>query len=443
MKIHRATKRLLVLFVFLLGLDLAGLFRSEVAEELPQLPSFIAADVTQVSLSQGDARIEMERTGPRAFSLASPISQPADFGRVNAILSTLYAGVQMAVRVEQGNLEQYGLSGQSAVLVSVSGTEIAFSFVVGADSAGGTTFVRFPNDDVVYRARIGGRHKYDGSASAWRNHMVVDRPEEAVYQLHVQNEQGEAVHFSRTRQGADNTGKAEFGPWQWRQKTLSLDQVAVDDLLRSLTTMRAGDLLSADDAAGFDVPIATVRLALDATEEITLHFHVTEGGTFVQRTDQDIVYRVAGSITKPLLGSIRSWQDRTLMAFAPSELDAMVLRDTRLTTRIQRDPSTGELQITEPKGMDTDRRAALFTARKLAELRAESLVDISPLLAGFETGTTLTVALLDKRTLTVQIGSSVPQSTVPKLYVRAMSQPDRVGVLDAALVARMFKAWSR
>jgi hypothetical protein len=93
--------------------------------------------------------------------------------------------------------------------------------------------------------------------------------------------------------------------------------------------------------------------------------------------------------------------------------------------------------------MDTDRRAALFTARKLAELRAESLVDISPLLAGFETGTTLTVALLDKRTLTVQIGSSVPQSTVPKLYVRAMSQPDRVGVLDAALVARMFKAWSR
>ena len=91
MNFQRATKRLLGLFITLLVLDLFGIMRPVKDETLPELAAFVAAEVTQISLSQGDVRIVLERTGQRTFSLVSPISQPADFGRVNAITSTLYA----------------------------------------------------------------------------------------------------------------------------------------------------------------------------------------------------------------------------------------------------------------------------------------------------------------------------------------------------------------
>ena len=273
--------------------------------------------------------------------------------------------------------------------------------------------------------------------------MVVDRSAESVHQLQLQNPQGSFIDFTRSEQGVDATGKIGFTPWRWSQKDLVVDQVAVNELLRSLVTLRAGDLLSVDQLDGLGEPKAVVRLELEPKETITLAFYRSESGTFVKRADQEIVYRIANSVINPLLRTTASWQERTLMAFEPAELSTMVLRDTRMTTRIQRDPATGELQITAPQGMDTDRRAALFTVRKLSAFRAESLVDIAPQSAGFDTGTTVSVTLTNQRTQTIQIGSSVPQSAIPKMYVRSLSQPDRVGVVDAALVARMFKAWSR
>ena len=45
MNFQRATKRLLGLFVILLSLDLFGVLRPVIDESLPELPSFVAAEV--------------------------------------------------------------------------------------------------------------------------------------------------------------------------------------------------------------------------------------------------------------------------------------------------------------------------------------------------------------------------------------------------------------
>jgi hypothetical protein len=68
----------------------------------------------------------------------------------------------------------YGLSGGSEVSVEVEldgGRRIAL--LVGSDAGGGGTFVRFPDDERVYRARVGGRSLYARPPRALADRRVL------------------------------------------------------------------------------------------------------------------------------------------------------------------------------------------------------------------------------------------------------------------------------
>ncbi|MEQ1572434.1 MAG: DUF4340 domain-containing protein, partial [Myxococcota bacterium] len=173
------------------------------------LPGFDRARATGLRLGPVDAPTVIER-GPDGWRLRAPVEGLADPAELDAILAPLADGVFPEAEVAQGgDLEPYGLAGGSEVRVEVSGDDgPLLALLVGADAGGEGTFVRFADDDRVYRARIGGRGRYDRPARTLLDRRVVGcTPAEVV---HVAVPSGEASRVGGAWVGLDPVGTSEL-----------------------------------------------------------------------------------------------------------------------------------------------------------------------------------------------------------------------------------------
>ncbi len=427
MSAARRTWRLLALVAVLGAVDVAAhVVGPGVSEPLPELARVDPLEVARLQLSYGDTRIVMERGAGESWDVVAPYEHPADRASIVAILQSLRAGVKMDVRVEEGgDLEPYGLKNPAAILVEALAEDgrVLSAYYVGKDAAGGSTFVRFPEDDAVYRARVGGRHRYDKPVGAWRDHMVVGADPSGVYGVGLQGPTG-ALRFEREQAGVDRDGKTAWGPWTLKgEPGFAVDQVVLDDLAGGLSMLRAGEILSGSHPAGLDTPVATVELDLSTGELYTLVFGRTSTGAYVQRDGQDAIYRIAGIAVDRVSQPKEAFGDRTLSSYEEADL----------------------LRVTQPRNVSADLREAMYVARHLADLRADGMVPASPQEAGFPSGTRFVVTMVDGARHVVEVGKLVPGLPAGReaLFVRSAARPDRIGVLSAAEISRLRKAFAR
>src|SRR5690606_19215336 len=175
MKPHvRRTATLAGLAALLLAVDLGSRrLDLEAVDELPEVAAVAPEAAARIRLTEGDDRIVLEREG-ETWRMTAPGTHRADPEAVDALLQSLRRVVRLDVQVGRGDLETYGLTSPTALRVEVEdaeGTRLA-DFYVGHDVAGGTTYLRFPDDDAVFRARLGSRARFDRSAAAWRDHRI-------------------------------------------------------------------------------------------------------------------------------------------------------------------------------------------------------------------------------------------------------------------------------
>lgn len=214
MNLARSTRSLLVAVLVVGALDVGVRLSQRVGEqaEIGALPAFDAAAVDRIRVGRVDRMVVLERRGERWF-VAAPSEAPADGVAIRALLAELAPGVRPLARVDEEELDRYGLAGGSELAVSVEAAgRPLLSLTLGHDAPGGGTWLRWPGDDSVLRADVGGRGPFDRAPVAWRDPTIVDLDPEAIVAMRLENQRA-SVRVARQGAGwVSDAGWAVDGP---------------------------------------------------------------------------------------------------------------------------------------------------------------------------------------------------------------------------------------
>ena len=209
--IHTKTKALAVVFVMMLGLN--GIESQPIEREaLPQIEGISKDLMQRFELTQMGQKIRFEKQ-EGVWMIKAPFEAKADQARVKALLLQFRKPISMDVMLERGEEKQYGLDASNSIVVEIwsDGSEPIISFALGKDGTPGSSFVRLSNDDAVYRARVGGRRRYDFPHAEWKNQLIFDFAEPIVQKLEIQSA---ALKYSLERQEGVWT-MAPKPNWNW------------------------------------------------------------------------------------------------------------------------------------------------------------------------------------------------------------------------------------
>lgn len=356
--------------------------------DLPMLAVLPADQVHRIEITKGQLKkVVMEGELDGGFRVVSPYEGPADTLGLRPLLRALEDGVRMDLRIDEGNLEDYGVDDQNGILVELfsEGDEVPkVSFVVGHNVVGGSSFVRLKDSDMVYRAKVGGRHRYDREVSDWRDRMVLSWDVSIITDVELKRLDGEDLHFQRVPEGVLPDGTTKFSDWELvGDRGFSLDQKMVTAVARNLGVLRSGEVLSSDYDAGWDPPASEVTLRTLEGASVTLTFgqDALEMAAFVRLDSQGSVYRVGGSARAQTLSPQEAFRNRMMFDIAQSAIASVTLEDIegrRVLTSIE----DGLWEVTEPRNVDADVKQILFTVNTLRELRADGIVQVDLASAG-------------------------------------------------------------
>lgn len=410
--------------------------------ELPRLPPFQPLDPMRLTITHGDDRVVMERRGKEWF-VTAPFEAQADRQGVKAILGVLQRGVPMDVLVQHGEFDKYGFEGGDGIRVQIEGelTSIV-DFYLGADTTGDSSFVRFPGDDSVYRARVGGRARYDRVPVGWRDLRVAGLDPADVAKVTIERADGAFV-FTRTVEPGEN-GKADLGPWSMSPTppTFVLDQESAAQLADGLAKLRGGGLVDPPPTAP---PLVTATLETAAAGDLGAATVVELGrdaeGSWARRAGEPLVYRIADAMVERATAPVAMWADRQL--FAIPQAIRMSWLDQGIETVVEFDGKAWS--ATRPKGASVDPTEIGVLGRTVRGLRAEGVAAVSPADAGFPSKTRFTVVGEDGAVQVLEVGGVVPDRKpgTEARFVRTLSQPDRVCLASATAITRLQKFFGR
>ncbi len=452
MKLTRRSLALLLLALVLAVLNLWDGRDTVQVESLPSVPGVIPETVAVVQISTPIEKLRIERVSTEkgtpdfeSWKIVTPLQFPADAAQVRTLVRTFAAGLPMDAFVDSGNQEEYGVDDQNGLLVELfrAGEDVpAAAVVVGKTAAGPSTFVRLPGAEDVYRADVGGRARYARPAAEWRDKVAhtVDRARVAGLTL-VRG--AETLRFSRgPSTGADTDGNPVPGPWQLEGASFVTDTDTVDATIKTLATIRAGEIHNPDYQAGFDAPAAVATLTLDdgTARTVTLGGRRDEGASFVRVSGRDEVFRAAGVIGRVMTQPVEAFRDRRLLTFERDDVASVALSDAGLTVVLAQSDDGATWAITQPPNMDADQKQALFTVNTLATLRAAAI----PADDRFApTGARIEVRLRDGRTQAIELGQSERDADNRPLVRVRVAGKDGVYQLQEATLAELKKAFGR
>jgi hypothetical protein len=448
----RRSLALLVLAVFLAVLNLWDGRDTSVAATLPSLPGVLPDEVAVVQIHSPIEKLRIERVSTEKgtpdferWRIVTPLQFPADAAQIRTLLRTFAAGLSMDAEVDSGNHEDYGVDGQNGLNVELyrAGEDVpAVAFVAGKTAVGSSTFIRLMDSDMVYRADIGGRTRYARPAAEWRDKVATSmRVEDAESLTLVRG--AELLRFSRgPSTGVDKDGLPLPGPWQLEGAPFATDTDTVDTLLKTIGSIRAGEIHNPDYQAGFDAPaaVATVGLTGGDTLTVTLGGTVVQGASFVRVSGRDEVFRAAATVGRVLTQPVESFRDRRLLTFAREDVSAIAYVDAGLTVVLTQADDGASWAITQPPNMDADQRQALFTVNTLATLRAAAIPADSAFAA---TGARFEVRYRDGRRTTLDIGQSERDADNRPLVRVRVSGKDGVYQIQETLLGELRKAFGR
>ena len=310
---------------------------ARLAQQLPTIEALPRDEVTRIEISTAISTVVLDGVAiegaegvgedKRLWQLTAPITGEADQIAVRTLLNHFRKDVTLDVKVDEGNLEDYGLDANNGLIVELfrGGTEPALSFTVGFDGPGGTSFIRLSGDDAVYRARVGGRQRYEKKPADWRNRVLLGFQSAEAVQLVVQQEGVESLRLVRGPTGeaaADETPAA--GAWSLEPDPgYAPDQQAVGNLMASLGSMRAGEILGPDFSGGFAPPAAILEITLEdgAVRTLEVGTASTPDSAIVRVGGKDEVYRAPVPAIAAARLPASEFLDRQLFSFQRTDVD--------------------------------------------------------------------------------------------------------------------------
>ncbi len=422
----------------LLGALNAADLRDEVVagEALPSLPVVAPEAATRLTIGDQVNVLTIERGTPAdPWRIVAPLDYPADERLVGDFVKQVGRGVPMDLRLDEGNLEAYGVDDQHALRADVwaGGAEPVITVFVGNTAGPGASFVRLPGSDAVYRADVGSRARYERRAADWRDRAVLPLEREAVTAFTV-SRGSDVLTFSRGL----STGK-EPGPFRLEGAAFPTDAESIESMLRVLVKARASELHNASYDGGFEQPVATVSLrdTAGATHEVVLGSRSDDKATLLRVSGRDSVYRTSGQVFTLLTQPVSALRDRTMGAFDRAAVASMSWEEGGLTVTLAHDEAAGTWVVTQPENVDADQRAALDTVSTLASLRARAVADDGAFLPS---GTVATVTMRDGSTWTLSLGQVDEASGTVRARVGGRSE---VFLLDARQLVALRAGFGR
>ena len=375
MPLSRTTTVLLAVAALLAALLLIPSKRYAGQENLPVISSVDPDAVTRIALVKAGQTTVIERDGER-WHLLQPLQAEADASSLRTLVQTFAKDVPIDLRIDQGDLETYGLddSNNLSFELFTGGAEPAISMVLGIDLPGGSTVLRLPGSDDVYRARLGGRHRFDREATEWRNRQLLDMDPDQVVGISLDGPHGVQT-FTRDLLGITQAeGAVEHGPWLLADNPLfQVDQTTLSMLAGSMSRIRASELHAADFGGdAWDLPSASAEVVLaDGTTHRLQLIVAPDGLAALARVEgKPDVYRVAGTWLRRFQWGPLEFVDKTVLDFNRDLVDSVVLEEGPHRVRIQQDLGSKAWRVVEPVVMDADLRKVLYTVNALSDLRA-------------------------------------------------------------------------
>lgn len=450
MKPTPKTLALLVLAVVLAAFNLVGRGAGEV-ETLPELPAAPPDSVHRIEVSTPVQKLTLERVSRERgipdferWRIVQPLEFPADAAQIRSLLRTFGQGVAMEAKVDEGNLDQYGLDNENGLVVELFGNDPVpvVSFVVGKPAAGGSTFVRLPEDDAVYRADVGGRARWERPAADWRDKVALqfDRAQATTFTI---QRGGETLRFARGASIAtDKEGKPLPGPWAMDGAPFPIDDETVESVVRALSHLRAGDIHNPDYDAGFDAPAATATVALadGTTHTVVVGSRDVEGATFVKVDDRPEVFRTNAQVGRMLTSPLTAYRDRSLLTFERDDVETVSFTEGGITVVLAQEGEGNVWTVAQPPNMDADQKQAQAMINTLANLRAAGLAGDDR----FEpTGARFVVRYRDGRADTLEIGPTERDADDRPVVRVRVSGRDGVWHLKEATLTELKRAFGR
>ena len=329
-----------------------------IQDELPQLRSVSKDSFQRIELTQSGRKILFEKD-KEVWWIRSPIEAKADQARVKSLLLNFRKGIPMDVMVEKGNEEDYGLDASHSIVVELWTGEDrpALSFTLGNDSARGSSFVRLSGDDAVYRARMGGRHRYEHAVSDWKNRLLFDFREPELQSLQIVSPQlSYTLNRSDSQWGIDPSPSWELNQGQTRSQIARLGALRIGSTWKG--PLSRSDLQLKMVFGDGKTKEANIQLS---------DFALVESGG--ER------YRASISVFKKMAQDPDFFRDKQIFRFNPrSDLDTITYRFAAQKIVFQQDLSNGFWRVLEPIGMDIDMKQVFFMVNSLSSAQALSFV---------------------------------------------------------------------
>ena len=448
MRLTQKTLVLLAVLVALLGLNLLDSGNTYTTDaELPSLPAMPADDLTRIEISTASSKtILMQEDG--IWMVTAPYEARADQALMQRLISTFRKETIADVRVDTGNLDEYGLDTTDGIVAEywLGGEAPAASFTVGFDAPGGASFVRLSGDEAVYRMRVGGRHSYDIPPIAWRNRVLLDYDYTQAQVFEIDQSGQDPIRFVRgASPGLDESGVPLPGPWGLEPAvSWQVDQYRVEAMVRAMGMLRAGGLLGSDFAGAFSQPQATLTVTLDdgTTREMIVSSRRQDNAGFVQVSDE--AFQVSASRLDLALQPREAFQDLTIFAFERTDIDTMSLEEG--TSRIILQQATGgeSWSVLQPENVDVDLKRVYFAANTLRELRAVSIVDVPLEQAGLlDPSARISVRMLSGQELTLEIGREILDAAGERRVLVRRADSARVYTLPPETIEKLKRGFGR
>ena len=412
--IHTKTKVLAGVFVALIGLNSLG-SDPMVVQQLPEIVGVSKDAIVRFELTQLGQKIRFVKENG-VWMITAPFAAKADQARVKALLLQLRKPSSMDVLLERGEEDTYGLDASHSIVLEVwTGEEIdpIISFALGYDGVPGSTFVRLSNDDAVYRARIGGRHRFDFPHSEWKNQLIFDFQEPEVTQLDIQSN---SVQYSLKRESGLWTMNPDPG-WP-------IDVEKTKSLMKRLGALRIGRV-QVEPLSGWELSLG---FHFSEREKLSANIALTEYAQIEVGSER---YQSSVSVLEPLAKDTEYLRDKYVLRFnSRTELDTITHRSDDQEITLQQDLSNGFWRVLRPSGMNIDLKSVFYMVNSLAEAQALSFVTHED---GWSGHTQIILRMLNGKSRILEIGPRTKEGITAQIgLVQCLLDPKLVEKIQRA-----------
>jgi hypothetical protein len=244
-----------------------------------------AADVTQLTITQ-KTPVTVEKAG-NTWHIIQPAPYPADQEAVAGVLSTLSGlNADRVVEDKASDRKQYGLD-PPAVEVDIAGKRL----LLGDETpAGGNVYAALAGDPRVFTLASSSKTSLNKGLNDLRDKSLLTLNADKVSRVELRSK-GEDLEFDRTKDG-----------WQiLRPSSSPADSLAVNDLVRSLTSARMDLSTAAEPASEFahGTAAGTAKLTGDAGVQ-TLEVRKNKTDYYAKSSAVAGIYKVDASVGQAL-----------------------------------------------------------------------------------------------------------------------------------------------